>query len=195
MKKVKYMQLGLTIPLQKHLKLKSLSYGDSVDLFFCWELHIIRFQRKNTLAAVNANNRFLVLMSGMKAADWKLLTKRFEEAVTAGFLSEGYTKEQIEKYFNLADEPIFTKTHGRKPVGGMNKAIDYLYYLPEPIDPEQLYQESQCRFLNRDICSPIGFEDYGYPVEFLEADMKRIGIIKNTDTDKKSNVVEFRGRG
>lgn len=100
------MQLGLTIPLQKHLKLKSLPYGEPIDLFFCWELHIIRFQGKNALAAVNANNRFL----------------------------------------------------------------------------------------NRDICSPIGFEDYGYPVEFLTEDMKRVGVIKNNEMDKNSNVIEFRSR-
>ena len=186
------MQLGLTIPLQKHLKLKSSSYGESTDLFFCWELHIIRFQGKNALAAVNANNRFLVLLAGMKAADWKLLPKRFEEAVTMGFLSEGYTKEQIDAYFNLAGDPVLTKTHGRKPVGGMNKAIDYLYYMPELIDPEHLYQEFHCRFLNRDICSPIGFEEYGYPVEFLEADMKRIGIIKDSENGKNGNIIEFR---
>ncbi|MEG0963677.1 MAG: hypothetical protein RSF88_12590 [Lachnospiraceae bacterium] len=188
------MQLGLTIPLQKHLKLKSLPYGEPIDLFFCWELHIIRFQGKNALAAVNANNRFLVLMVGMKVADWKLLPKRFEEALTAGFLCEGYTKEQIDAYLNLAGEMVLTKTHGRKPVGGMNKVIDYLYYLPEPIDPEQLYQEFHCRFLNRDICSPIGFEDYGYPVEFLTEDMKRVGVIKNNEMDKNSNVIEFRSR-
>lgn len=173
------MQLGLTIPLQKHLKLKPPSYGEPSDLFFCWELHIIRFQGKNALAAVNANNRFLVLMVGMKAADWKLLPKRFEEAVTMGFLSEGYTKEQIDAYFKLAGEIVLTKTHGRKPVGGMNKVIDYLYYLTEPINLEQLYQEFHCKFLNRDFCSPIGFENYGYPVDFLAEDMKRVGIIKN----------------
>ncbi|MEG2231187.1 MAG: hypothetical protein RRX92_04095 [Lachnospiraceae bacterium] len=121
-------------------------------------------------------------MVGMKVADWKLLPKRFEEAVTAGFLCEGYTKEQIDAYFNLAGEPVLTKTHGRKPVGGMNKAIDYLYYMREPIEPDYLYQEYYCRFLNRDICSPIGFEEYGYPVEFLETDMKRVGIIKDSET-------------
>ncbi len=188
------MQLGLTIQLQKHLKIKSTSYGEPSDLFFCWELHFIRFQGKNALAAVNANNRFLVLMVGMKAAGWKLLPKRFEEAVTSGFLSEGYSKNQIDVYFNLAGDPLLTKTHGRKPVGGMNKAIDYLYYLPKPIDPEHLYQEFHCRFLNRDICSPIGFEGYGYPVEFLEADMKRVGIVNDRVNGKNSNILEFRIR-
>lgn len=46
------MQLGITIPLQKHLKIKTLPYGEQSDLFYCWELHIIRLQGKNTLAAV-----------------------------------------------------------------------------------------------------------------------------------------------
>lgn len=38
------MQLGITIPLQKHLKIKTLPYGEQSDLFYCWELHIIRLQ-------------------------------------------------------------------------------------------------------------------------------------------------------
>ena len=188
------MQLGITIPLQKYLKLKAPSYGEPTDLFFCWELHVIRYQGKNALVAVNANNRFLVLMVGMKAADWKKLSERFEEAVTAGFLSEGYTKEQIDAYFNLAGDSIITKTHGRKPVAGMNKVIDYLYYIPESVDSNHLYQEFHCMHLNRDICSPIGFETYGYPVEFLEADMKRIGIIKESEINKNSNIIDIRNR-
>lgn len=39
-------------------------------------------------------------------------------------MSEGYTKQQIEAYFNLAGEPSLTKTHGRKPVDRMNKATN-----------------------------------------------------------------------
>ena len=118
-----------------------------------------------------------MLMVGMKAADWKLLQKRIEEAATAGFLSEEYIKEKIDEYFNLAGDPILTKIHGRKPVGETNKAIDYLYYMPEPIDIDHLFQEFHSRFLSWYICSQIGFVGYGYPVEFLEADMKRIVII------------------
>lgn len=46
------MQFGITIPLQKHLKIKTLPYGEQADLFYCWELHTIRLQGKNMLAAV-----------------------------------------------------------------------------------------------------------------------------------------------
>lgn len=65
--KEEHMQLGITIPLQKHLKIKTLPYGEGADLFYCWELHMIRLQGKNTLAAVNASNRFAIVLWGMKA--------------------------------------------------------------------------------------------------------------------------------
>ena len=171
------MQLGITIPLQKYLKMKAPFYGEPIDLFFCWELHVIKYQGKNTLVVVNANNRFIVLLVGMKAVDWKELSTRVEEAIELGMLGEGYTKEQIDSYFNLAGDSVITKTHGRKPVAGLNKAIDYLNYIADPIDSDCLYQQIHCKIINRDICSPMGFEEYGYPVEFFRKDMERIGII------------------
>lgn len=96
------MQLGITIPLQKHLKMKQPPYGEPMDLFFCWELHMIRFMGKRALVMVNANNRFFVLFTGMKAADWKMLPERAEEAIKKGLQSEGYMAKQVNDYFNLA---------------------------------------------------------------------------------------------
>ena len=36
------MQLGLTIPLIKHLKINRLPYGVELYRRFCWDLHCIR---------------------------------------------------------------------------------------------------------------------------------------------------------
>ena len=172
------MQLGITIPLQKHLKVKQPPYGEPIDLFFCWELHAIRFMGKKEMAMVNANNRFCVVLVGMKAADWKVLPERAEEAIEAGLRSEGYTEEQINDYFNLAGAPKITKTHGRKPVAGLNKAIERMEYTDEPWNMDKMYQEHICRWVNRDICSPAGFETYDHPCALLEQDMKRVGIVR-----------------
>ncbi|WP_409016372.1 DUF6933 domain-containing protein [Anaerostipes caccae] len=172
------MQLGITIPLQKHLKVKQPPYGEPIDLFFCWELHVIRFMGKRALAMVNANNRFFVTLAGMKAADWKVLPERAEEAIEAGLRSKGYKEEQINAYFNLAGALKITKTHGRKPVAGLNKAIERLYYTDEPWNLGEMYQEDICHWVNRDICSPAGFETYDHPCALLEEDMKRVGIVK-----------------
>ncbi len=170
------MQLGITIPLQKHLKLKPPPYGEPIDLFFCWDLHIIKFHGKNSLIAVNTNNRFAVLLSGMKAADWKVMQVRLEESITSGLASEGYKDEQIKNYFSLAGLPEITKTHGRKSVAGLNKAVDYLYYIPVEANKNEMYQAFHCHEINRELCHAAGFEDYGYPIKFLDADMKRSGL-------------------
>lgn len=171
------MQLGITIPLQKHLKIKTLPYGEQTDLFFCWEIHIISLQRKNTLVAVNAANRFAIILWGMKVPQWKALECVIQEGIRSGFLLEGYTQEQVEVYFEKAGEITKTKTHGRSPVATLNKMIEYLRFLPMQMDNGELYQAVHSHSVNRDLCHATGFEDYGYPVEFLEEDMKRTGII------------------
>lgn len=106
------MQLGITITLQKHLKVKQPPYGQPTDLFFCWELHVIRLWEKEHWLWSMPNNRFFVMLAGMKAADWKVLPERAEEAIEAGLRSEGYKEEQINAYFNLAGALKITKTHG-----------------------------------------------------------------------------------
>ena len=55
--------------------------------------------------------------------------------------------------------------------------IEYLGFLPMVMDSGELYQAPHCHEVNRDLCHAAGFADYGLPVEFLEADMKRTGII------------------
>ena len=46
------MQLGLIIPLQRFLKIPLIPYGGVCNLFYCWELHGIILQSKETLVAV-----------------------------------------------------------------------------------------------------------------------------------------------
>jgi hypothetical protein len=171
------MQFGITIPLQKHLKIKALPYGEQLDLFYCWELHIIRRQGKQTLVAVNASNRFGIVLWGMKALQWKNIEKVMENGIRSGFLSEGYTEQQVNQYFEKAGEIILTKTHGRSPVATLNWMIECMGYLPVLMDEKQLFQTIQCHEINRNFCHAAGFTDYGLPVEFLETDMKRIGIL------------------
>ena len=171
------MQLGITIPLQKYLKIKTLPYGEQADLFYCWELHVIRLQGKNTLAAVNVSNRFAIVLWGMKAPQWKTLEEVMRNGIRQGFLSEGYTQQQVNAYFEQAVVVRLTKTHGRSPVATLNKMIENLGFLPMVMDSGELYQAPHCHEVNRDLCHAAGFADYGLPVEFLEADMKRTGII------------------
>lgn len=53
------MQLGLTIPLMKHLKVKKLSYGEELHRRFCWDLHCIRLHNHSCLLAVHCETRYI----------------------------------------------------------------------------------------------------------------------------------------
>lgn len=80
-------------------------------------------------------------------------------------------------YFEQAGEVSFTKTHGRSPVAILNKMIEYLGFLPMVMDSRELYQVPHCHEVNRELCHAARFADYRLSIEFLEADMKRTGVI------------------
>lgn len=46
------MELGLTIPLQRHLHVKALPYGQEPDRRFCWDLHVISLRGCSSLLAI-----------------------------------------------------------------------------------------------------------------------------------------------
>jgi hypothetical protein len=91
---------------------------------------------------------------------------------------DNYTPLQAETYLAAAGEPKLTKTHGRKPVAGLNYAINMFYWLNDPYDERQLFQPHISHILNKDLCHAAGFEgrDYGHPWEFFRKGMLRIGV-------------------
>ena len=173
------MQLGLTIPLQKFLKMPKPPYGETTDLFFCWELHKVPDISRSTLIAVNASNRYALVFMGMKAGSWKCIEEIVIDGIEQALALEGYTPHQVESYLAAAGEPELTKTHGRKPVAGLNRTIDMLWWIDKWLDERQLFQPSMSNALNKDLCHAAGFEgrDFEHPKEFLREDMVRLGII------------------
>lgn len=171
------MQLGLTIPLQKFLKVHRPPYGTSCDLFYCWELHRIILQSKETLVAVNANNRFAVILCGMDISAWKDYKALFMDGLRQGMLLEGFTQQEIEAYTKAAGKIEITKTHGRRSVSGLNQMDNYLWSIPVKVRADELFQSVHCYEVNRERCKMAGYEGYNIPVECFERDMQRVGIV------------------
>lgn len=171
------MQLGHTIPLQKYLKIPLLSYGASCDLFFCWELHRIILQSRETMVAVNANNRFAIVLCGMDAWAWKNYVSEFTSGLEQAMDGEGYTGPQIRRYMQLAGKPELTKTHGRRSVSGLNQMDNDLWSIPVTVKNGQLYQPVHCHEVNRQRCKMAGYDGCHVPSERFEHDMVRMGIL------------------
>ena len=121
----------------------------------------------------------------MKAHSWKRIPEIVAEGIRQALALDGYAAVQIETYLAAAGEPEFTKTHGRRSVGGLNQAVFVLQVVDKVLDERQLFQARWSRAINKDLCHPAGFvgRDYGYPWEFFKEDMKRFGIIDPGDED------------
>lgn len=67
-------ELGLTIPLQRHLGIKTLPYDEVPDRRFCWDLHVISLRGRSSLLdqIVNAKPSRCMGFEGLGAAAERL---------------------------------------------------------------------------------------------------------------------------
>ena len=168
------MELGISIPLQRFLKRKQPAYGGMTDLFFCWDLHNVTYQGRDVLLVVNASNRFTCVTANLCAADWTNLEEMVQKTITEGLLAEGYSWEQVYCYLQAAGEVWITKTHGRRPVAALNRAVERLSWMAEPMSEERQFQEVHSRWVNEELCKTAGFVQRGKPKDFFSAELEQI---------------------
>lgn len=182
------MQIGLTGTIKKRIKNSKLSLAEGEDLVFCWDTHLIKIGYRNVLLVVNASSRYGIAMTDIEPRNWNYFVLYINRVIYLAMEAEGYSQTQISKYFQLAGDTILTKTHGRKAVGGINRISMYADFFGQPLDKYAKYQRELSEYINRDICCPPGFEDYGLPDELFHMDMQRLEICR----EKKSvKVIDF----
>lgn len=115
------MQLGLTIPLQRHLKLKNLSYGEPLDRQYCWDLHIITLQGRPSLLAVHCATRYTFTLFDLSVVQWGTLQDAFFQGPRPSCDAMGISAQTTEHYIHTAGESALTKTHGRREVAFLNR--------------------------------------------------------------------------
>ena len=158
------MQLGLTIPLMKHLKISKLPYGQELHRRFCWDLHCIRLHNHSCLLAVHCETRYMFVLYGMSRAQWNRLPEMFIEGLAASLGHAGVENHLIQRYLQAAGDMELTKTHGRREVAFLNRAWDDVAALDYCIDQTQQAQPLLEHSINTMICNCVGYEDYGEPL-------------------------------
>ena len=171
------MQLGITIPLQRHLRLARPPYGEPEEPLFCWEAHRAALGGADVLLLANACNRFAAFAC-MQPGDWRDWEAVALTALRASLAASGFDEDAIGAYRFLAGAPEVTRTHGRRPVAFMNVLVDKLLALPLALDAvADPFPAELCRLANERMpCKAAGFEGLGLPVERFIADLARLGI-------------------
>lgn len=168
------MQLGMTIPLQKFLRRKAPPYGAPEDLALSWELHRIPLGGLDTLVMVNASSRFCAAARGMTASDWLDLPGMAVALIRQSFAAEGIPAAVTAAYLKCAGVPVITKTHGRRPVAGLNRVVEALVNVELPPSNAEKFQRAHSHFANREVCRCAGFKEKGRPVDFMYTELRRL---------------------
>jgi hypothetical protein len=183
------MQIGLSGIVQKRVKEAELAPAEEEDLAFCWDTHLIKYKNRNVLLVVNVSSRYTIAMTDIEPRNWNDYMVYIHNVIYLAMRAEGYSESQISKYLQMAGNTNLTKTHGKRAVGGINSITASIDFFGDAFEKEVKYQRELSEYINRDICTPPGFEEFGYPTELFHLDMERLGVAEKRKTAK---VIDFR---
>ncbi len=171
------MELGLTFPLQRHLKYKAL-YGSEPDRRRCWDAHVITLQGRQSLLLVHCATRYTLVLWDMTRADWASLGETAVREIGLGLVEAGLPRQQAEAYLQAAGPVALTRTHGRREVAYLNRAWEDVMAADCLVDKACQRQPLLNQAVNDARCHCAGCEGWGTAREFLLRGFaeKRAGI-------------------
>lgn len=161
------MQLGLTFPLQRRLKIGSVPYGAPLERLFCWDLHCITLRGQSSLLLVHCASRYAIIACGVTVFDRQDLPGFAMEQIRLGLLDAGLPEQAVSDYLQKAGAPELTRTHGRREVAFLNRAWDDVLALDYTVDTASVRQPLLEQAVNALPCRCAGFEGREGAKQFL----------------------------
>lgn len=155
------MELGLTFPLQRFLKVKTPHYGTEQDRRFCWDLHVIDLRVRKCLLAVHCHSRYAFVRYDVTPFQWADIPGLFREGLLESLSAAGFSQEEAEAYFRQAGDTQITRTHGRREVAFLNRAWEDVLTLDLCLDTSRQAQPLLDHAVNTRPGRCAGFEGLG----------------------------------
>ena len=149
------MQLGLTWPLQRLLKV-SVPYGDPIECGLCWDAHCITLHGRSSLLLVHCASRYTCVRYDLSPMDWNHLEELVLEEIEQGLLDAGIPKAQVTAYLQEAGEIQLTRTHGRREVAFLNRAWEDVLSADLLVDQSSHRQPMLNHAVNDRLCRCAG---------------------------------------
>ncbi|MEQ6377327.1 plasmid pRiA4b ORF-3 family protein [Bacillaceae bacterium S4-13-56] len=140
------------------------SSSEELDPLFCWHANIILMNRKKTIVLVNDKNRYVVVLHGVKAEDFKRMDQLILNAIETTLLDEEIDIEIVKKYVRESSQVIFGKTGDRKLVARMNRDCKEIMFFEEHLNSNEIIQSELARRKSRLLVGD-GAKSYMYPSE------------------------------
>lgn len=152
------MELGLTIPLQRHWKRRVPPCGREADRRFCWDLHVIPLLGRDSLLAVHCHSRYAFVLFDLSRLEWDALERTFFGGLVPSLAAVGVPANVTEDYLHRAGAARFTGTHGRREVAFLNRAWDDAAALDYCLAPASREQPLLDHAVNARPSRCVGFE-------------------------------------
>lgn len=169
------MELGLTFPLQRFLKVKTPAYGTEADRRFCWDLHVIDLRGRKCLLGVHCYSRYTFVRYDVTPLQWTDLSGLFREGLLDSLTAAGFARTQVEAYWGRAGGIQITRTHGRREVAFLNRAWEDVLALDLCLDTASQTQPLLDHAVNTRPGRCVGFEGLGTGLERMAAMLNQWG--------------------
>ena len=160
-------ELGLTIPLQRQLRIRALPCGQESDRRFCWDLHVISLRGRPSLLAVHCYTRYTFVLYALSHPEWECLPDMFLDGLRRSLSAAGLSAEAAAVWPS-AGAHLFTKTHGRREVAFLNRAWEDVTAAELALDESCQHQPLLDQVVNAKPSRCVGFEGLGTAAERLE---------------------------
>ena len=157
MKRSNAIELGLTIPLQRHLHIKTLPYGQGSDHRFCWDIHIISLRGRPSLLAVHCHTRYTFVLYDLNRPEWERLSEVFLNGLRRSLSVIGFPAEATKELCG-SELPLFTRTHGRREVAFLNRAWEDVMAAELALDENSQSQPLLDQLVNAKLSRCAGIE-------------------------------------
>ncbi|AEM78237.1 plasmid pRiA4b ORF-3 family protein [Thermoanaerobacter wiegelii] len=152
------MLIQCTKKLLDVIERKPVSYEEE-NLLFCWHANLITLNRRKTIVLVNDKNRYVVVLYGLKAKDFKRLDEAILNAIRLTLLDECIDEEIVEEYVRQSGEILYGKTKNSSYVGKMNAACNVAYLYEDLLLDNTVYQTFVSKVASR---YWVGKQEEGY---------------------------------
>ncbi|WP_112180284.1 plasmid pRiA4b ORF-3 family protein [Paraliobacillus zengyii] len=175
------MLIQCTKKLLTELKLKPTPAKEEEPLF-SWHANILTVNRRKTLVLMNDSNRYIIVLYGLKAKDFKKIDELIVQAIREIYKEENIKEEVIEAFLAQSKEITFTTTKDRTGVARLNKACENVYVMEDDLDQNTMYQVALSKLASR-LLVGTGKNTYIVPNEALFSDLEGLtkGPILNSE--------------
>lgn len=167
------MLIHCTKKLLDELKIAPSATPDDCDPLFSWRAHVITVNRRKTVVLICDFSRYVVVLYGLKAKDFKELNQRIVAAIRHTLVQEQVNSDVIEIYLARAGEPVFVKNADRTQTARLNKACENACFALKDMDEDS---SDTAGVLANHLLVGSAEKDYFHPNEKMIEDLRRLGI-------------------